>query len=281
MGPTAAGRQSSGFKSSVQISVIIYIWPDVTCIGLLKVRHLKHWKENRALQRHRPRSRSRWNPSIARGPLHSVPLDTTEEGKKHKNEEITLKKKILIYIFQVFFPPHSEFYISVLHLHVESGCIQVTILAAVICQWDQFFQIQFLYILMEHTHTHTQWGLTFIKKIHLNLSLIFTQICVTTYIHVSLFIEEEQIVSTQACPQFPWCLHRHKHKHRHAESKVRYQAGEIVDVKRKTEDSCPVVLNKDRIKKCTLITQWGNKWGSCSLSACECGIRESDLMSQA
>lgn len=131
------------------------------------------------------------------------------------------------------------------------------------------------------THTHTQWGLTFIKKIHLNLSLIFTQICVTTYIHVSLFIEEEQIVSTQACPQFPWCLHRHKHKHRHAESKVRYQAGEIVDVKRKTEDSCPIVLNKDRIKKCTLITQRGNKWGSCSLSACECGIRESDLMSQA
>lgn len=49
MGPTAAGRQSSHFKLSVQISVIIYIWPNVTCIGLLKVRHFKHWKENKAL----------------------------------------------------------------------------------------------------------------------------------------------------------------------------------------------------------------------------------------
>ena len=280
MGPTAAGRQSSGFKSSVQISVIIYIWPDVTCIGLLKVRHLKHWKENRALQRHRPRSQSRWNPSIAPGPLHSVPLDTTEEEKKHKNEEITLKKKILIYIFQVFFPLTVNFIFPsfICMLSLAASKLRSWLLSSVseINSFRSSFSTYWW-----NTHTHTQWGLTFIKKIHLNLSLIFTQICVTTYIHVSLFIEEEQIVSTQACPQFPWCLHRHKHKHRHAESKVRYQAGEIVDVKRKTEDSCPVVLNKDRIKKCTLITQWGNKWGSCSLSACECGIRESDLMSQA
>lgn len=51
--------------------------------------------------------------------------------------------------------PHGEFDISVLHLEVESGCVQVPIRAAVVCYRDQSSQIQRLYVLSTHTHTST------------------------------------------------------------------------------------------------------------------------------
>lgn len=55
---------------------------------------------------------------------------------------------------------HGEFDISILHLEDDSGCIQVTIQAAVVCYRDHSPEIHFLYVLMLQTYSQKVfWGI--------------------------------------------------------------------------------------------------------------------------
>lgn len=71
-----------------------------------------------------------------------------------------------------------------------------------------------------HTQTHSKWkDVSFtstgflennFNQNHWNLSHALTHIPAITYITVFFLIEEEQCISTEACPQFTRGLHTHK-----------------------------------------------------------------------